>query len=92
MILSIKKVKQCKNGAYGNYLLRGRERADITISMKLNRTLADYGATLLHEVLHAWTTLMRKEGFKVTDKKEHLFIYAAEKGILKAMKATLRRK
>lgn len=85
MRLDIKKVNECKNKAYGNFMLRGHESALITISLKLNKTLDEYGATLLHEMLHAWTTLMRKEGFKVSDRREHKFIYAVEDSIIKTM-------
>lgn len=86
MIISIKKVKQCRNGAYGNYLLRGRERADITISMKLNKTLAEYSYTLLHELMHLYITLLRKEGFKSTNKLEHKMIYDLEDTVVTIMR------
>lgn len=91
MKLDIKKVRECKNKAYGNFMLRGHESALITISLKLNQTIDEYGATLLHEMLHAWTTLMRKEGFRLSDKREHKFIYAVEDVIIKIMVAYLKR-
>lgn len=86
MNLEIKDVRHTRNGAFGNFLMRGRNRAVITISLKLNSKLAEYGATLLHELLHLWTTMMRLRGFKVTDRVEHEFIYAAEDKILRAAK------
>ncbi len=89
MKLEIREVKACKNKAYGNYLLRGHNTALITVSLKLNRTLADYSATTLHELLHLWTTLIRKKGFKVTNAKEHDFIYGAEAAIIKVMQKYL---
>lgn len=78
MILEIKKVKQCRNKAYGNFKILGREKARITISLKKNKDMAEYAATLLHEMLHCYTTLLRVEGYKVTDKTEHKWIQACE--------------
>ncbi len=86
MVLRIKKVKQCKNKAFGNYTLTGKNSALITVSLKKNKLVAEYGATLLHELLHMWTTLLRKEGVKVTNKVEHEFIYDTEENIYKIMK------
>lgn len=86
MIVRINKVKACRNKAYGNFLLRGHESALITISLKLNPMLAEYGATLLHELLHLWITMMRREGFRGSDKKEHEFIYEVEDQIVRIMK------
>lgn len=90
MILEIKNVTKCRNGAYGNFLIRGRESALITLSLKLNPTLATWGSTLLHELLHLWVTLMRKNGFRVSDKKEHTFIYAVEKAVLQKARKYLK--
>lgn len=82
MLVNIKEVKKCRNGAYGNFLMRGAGYALITISMKLNDTVAEYSATILHELLHLWVTLLRLKGFRVTNVKEHKFIYAVEKIVL----------
>lgn len=92
MKLEIKNVKRCKNGASGNFLLRGHESALITISLKENDTLAEWGSTVLHELLHLWTTLMRRNGMKVTNSREHKFIYAVEAAILKTMLKYLKRR
>lgn len=78
MLINLKEVKKCRNGAFGNFLLRGRESALITVSMKLNNTVAEYGATVLHEFLHLWVTILRRKGFRVSDRREHKFIYAVE--------------
>lgn len=85
MILEIKKVKQCRNGAYGNFHVLGHERARITLSLKRNTDMAEYAATLLHELLHAYMTLLRREGFRVTDAVEHKWIEAIEVVIIKLM-------
>lgn len=92
MKLEIKNVKACRNKASGNFLLRGHESAMITISLKHNDTLAEWGSTLLHELLHLWTTMMRQNGLKVTDTREHRFIYAAEKQVLKVMVKYMKRR
>lgn len=92
MKLEIKNVKRSRNGASGNFYLRGRESALITISLEQNCTLAEWGSTLLHELLHLWVTLMQHNGLKVTDKREHIFIYAVEKKILKLMVQYLKRR
>lgn len=92
MKLLIKNVKKCRNGAMGNFLLRGHESALITVSLKLNPTLAEWGATLLHELLHLWTTLMRRNGLRVSDSREHRFIYAVEREISKVMIKYLKRR
>lgn len=78
MILEIKKVKQCRNKAFGNFTIRGHQKALITISLKKNKDMAEYAATLLHEMLHCYTTLLRAEGFRVTNKLEHKWIEACE--------------
>ena len=92
MVVVLKEVKACKNKAAGNFLMRGREKAVITISMKVNDTLAEYSATVLHELLHLWTTVIRRKGFKCTDSKEHKYIYLAEELVIKAMQNVLKEK
>lgn len=92
MKLEIKNVKKCRNNASGNFILRGHKSALITISLRHNDTLAEWGSTLLHELLHFWTTLMRRNGMRVTDYREHRFIYAAERAILKVMVKHMKRR
>jgi hypothetical protein len=92
MKLEIKNVKKCRNGAQGNFLIRGHDSALITLSLKLNPTLAEWGSTLLHELLHFWTTLMQQNGMRVTNTREHRFIYAAERAILKVMIKYMKRR
>lgn len=92
MKLEIKNVKKCRNGAWGNFFVRGRHSALITVSLKHNVTLADWGSTLLHELLHLWTTLMRKNGLRVTNRREHRFINAVEQEIIKCMVKYMKRR
>lgn len=91
MLINLKEVEKCRNGAYGNFLLRGAGTALITVSRKLNPTIDTYGATVLHELLHLWVTILRLKGFRVTDVKEHRFIYGVERAIFSQMKKHLRR-
>lgn len=86
MIIEIKNVKDCKNKAWGNFIIKGKEKMLITVSIKRNRFLADYASTVLHELLHAWVTILRVQGVKVTNLKEHRFIYAVERKILAELK------
>lgn len=92
MILEIKNVKKCRNGAWGNFFIRGRNSALITISLDRNRKLSEWGATLLHEMLHLWTTLMRKNGLRVTNRREHRFINATETAVLNIMVKYMKRR
>lgn len=78
MRVDIKLVNECKNKAYGNFFARGRNSALITISRELNSSLADYWLTLLHELLHLFFTLVRKQGFRVTNRIEHKIIEEIE--------------
>lgn len=91
MLINIKEVKACKNKAFGNFLLRGHSYAVITISQKLNTTVAEYGSTVLHELLHLWITILRLKGFRTNNVKEHKFIYAVEAVILKKAAKHLRK-
>lgn len=78
MLAEIKDVKQCKNKALGNCILRRRDRVLITISLKGNERLAEYLSTLGHEMAHLFFTLARKKGLRITDRLEHKVIYALE--------------
>lgn len=90
MRLEIKEVKKCRNGAFGNFLLKGRQSAIITISLKKNDTVAEYSATIFHELMHFWITILRSKGFRCSNIKEHRFIYAAEDFVLKMAKKHLK--
>lgn len=92
MRIDLKEVKRCRNGAYGNFLLRGAKSILITISLALNKRLDEYAATVLHELLHLWVTILRLKGFRTTNIKEHKFIYAVERVVLRMARRYLRRK
>jgi hypothetical protein len=85
MLIDIREVKRCRNGAYGNILPRGKGKHRywvITINMAKNKTIADWATTLLHELLHAWVTALRLRGVKISNLSEHRFIYKVEEKIL----------
>jgi hypothetical protein len=86
MNLRIREVKDCKNKAMGNYLLLGHGSALITISLKRNQLLAEYMATMYHELMHLYFTLARKKGFRVTDRLEHIMIYEMEAASVRVMR------
>lgn len=90
MLVEIKDVRKCKNKAYGNFLIRGKQKILITIALDKNDTVAEYSATVFHELMHLWVTILRSKGFYCTDIKEHRFIYAAEDFVLQAAKKHLK--
>ena len=90
MLVEIKEVKQCRNKAFGNFVCRGQNDALITISLKKNDTVAEYSATVFHELMHLWVTILRSKGFRCTNIKEHRFIYAAEAHVLRMAKKHLK--
>jgi hypothetical protein len=93
MILRIKEVEKCRNGAYGNYRTQRNGQCVITISISKNQEAAEWAATVLHELLHFWVTLLRvKSGHAVSNFKEHRFIYAVEAAVAPLIKKWLRRK
>lgn len=90
MKVEIKEVKECRNKAFGNFISRGHESVLLTISMKKNTTVAEYSATLFHELMHLWMTIFRSKGFRCTNIKEHEFIYAAEAHVWKMARKYLK--
>ena len=92
MIIEIKNVRECKNKAFGNFFVKSKGKMLITISQKKNDNVAEYASTILHEMLHAWVTVLRLQGFKVTGVKEHRFIYAVERRVLELLHLIKRRK
>jgi antirestriction protein ArdC len=88
----IVEVQRTRNGASGNFLTTGRNSARITISLALNRGMHEYAATLLHELLHLWVTMMRVKGLRVSNIREHRFIYAAEVVVAHLARRFMRRK
>lgn len=92
MLIEIKEVKWCHNKAVGNFVVTGQQSALITISLKKNTTIAEYTTTVFHELMHLWITILRAKGFRCSGIKEHKFVYAAEKHVLRMAKKHLRDK
>lgn len=92
MFLEIKKVRECREGEFGYFEIKSAERCYIAISDKKNRTLNQYAETLLHELLHFYTALLKVEGFSATDKREHEWIEECETKIVRLMKKHIGRK
>jgi hypothetical protein len=91
MIIEIRSVKRCKDGSFGYFQAVSRTRALICVSQELNTTVAQYAATLLHELLHLWVTLLRADGFKARNGEEHRFIYDVETMAVRKMKKHFKR-
>ncbi len=85
MFIKIRHVEKIK-GSYGETGFPTPRSAVITISRQLNKSLASYASTMLHELLHVWIRILAIKGFEVDDETEHDFIYAAEKRVLKEFK------
>jgi hypothetical protein len=81
MLIVIKDVKRIKGQCYGITRYMGRKKIAIDISMELNKDLAEYGSTLLHELLHVWLVILRSNGAVINKRKEHPFIYQVERQI-----------
>lgn len=80
--LRIKHCKVTRNGAMGNFLIKGNREYTITISDKLTKPVLDYFHTLVHEILHLTFTLVRiKYGLRVSELKEHKLIGQMEEAI-----------
>ncbi len=91
MTIKIRHVEKLRN-LYGECSFASRNRTVITIARQGNRRLATYGATLLHELLHAWIRVLEMNGFKIDDKIEHKFIYAVEQAVVRLFRDIVGRK
>ncbi len=78
MIIRIRSAKRLK-GLDGQTTFPAPGRAVITIDRSSNKTLAAYGATVLHELLHVWMHILQTKGFD----PEHDFIDSTEKDALR---------
>ncbi len=78
MKIVIRHVDKIK-GAYAETTFPKPGTVVITISRELNRSLASYGTTVLHELLHAWMHILETKGFD----PEHDFVGAVEKDALR---------
>lgn len=85
MTLIIRNVRECKDGSFGYFRGITRNKCEIAVSAKKNTTVAGYGSTVLHELLHFWLHLLRLEGAKIGKKKEHRFIYDVERAVTTLM-------
>ncbi len=85
---------------YGLTLFPTNRRVVIRMSQRLNRTIAEYGATLLHELLHVWVHSLTILGWKsiyngdsaAEDEAEESFVLAAERVVLREFKHRFKRR
>ena len=64
---------------------RRKDSYQIVISRSAHRTVAEYGSTLLHELLHLWVYILQTYGYRVKLKYEHAWIKAVETVIIQFM-------
>lgn len=89
--ITIKNKKKLKDDDYGvtNYV--SNKKFVIEVSLSRNPDLAEYGSTLLHELLHAWLGILKLNGAKFNSRNEHKFIYKVEKNITDLLKMLKRK-
>ena len=58
----------------------------IEISEKENPTIAEFSVTLLHELLHVWLEVIKKNGATIDLRKDHKFITQVEQSVIKLAK------
>lgn len=85
--ISIKMVDHLPKGDCGYCVVRNKrkDKYEIVISQTAHKTVADFGSTLLHELLHLWVYLIAVYGYRVKLKYEHQFIRAVETTIIQFM-------
>lgn len=91
MTIKIRHTERLRNLA-GECSFKTKNKTIITIARQGNRRLAEYGATLLHELLHVWVRILVLNGFHISDQVEHKFIYAVEQAVIRLFRDTVRRK
>lgn len=75
---------------YGLTIFPSPKRVMIRISRALNKTVAQYGATLLHELIHVWVHYLTTIGWesiygddtKLENDVEEEFVLSAERVVL----------
>ncbi len=91
MIIKVRHVEKLR-GLYGECDFSTKNKTVITIARSKNRRLATYGATLLHELLHAWVRVLEMNGFEIDDEVEHEFIDAVEQAVVQLFRDIAGRK
>lgn len=85
--VTIKLVDKLPEGDCGYCVRRShtKDQYEIAISKTAHKTLAQYGSTLLHELLHLWVYIMNTYGYKVRLALEHRWIRAVETVVIEFM-------
>lgn len=74
MLVNLKLVPKCPKGHRGEFIVRGNSRCEILISREHNDNVGEFAATLLHELLHLWITILQSHGLSKGIRKEHKYI------------------
>ena len=91
MTIKIRHTEKLRDLA-GECSFKTKNKTIITIARQGNRRLAEYGATLLHELLHVWIRILVMNGFQISDKVEHDFIYSVEQAVVRLFRDIVGRK
>jgi hypothetical protein len=85
--ITIKTVKKLPEGDCGYCIRRNRKgsKYEIEISEAAHKNVAEFGSTLLHELLHLWVYVLQIYGYRVKLKYEHKWIQAVEKVVIEFM-------
>jgi hypothetical protein len=74
MNVTIKIVKRCSGDDCGQFVTISKNRYQILIAEKHNKSIGEFADTLLHELLHLWVTVLEHNGLKEDIRREHRFI------------------
>ncbi len=85
MRIDIKFIDECKNRAFGTTEVVNNKTILIKISRKKNVTKAEFFITMLHELLHSWMFILKANGIKMSETREHKWIYLVQNEIVHAL-------
>lgn len=89
--IKLKSKKQCSNPKwFGETIWINKNNIDIVISQSKNINSGEFALTVIHELLHAWLSILIHNGFKV--KNEHKFIYLVEEDVKTRFKQVIKGK
>jgi len=85
--IEVKIVDSLPEGDCGYCVTRSKklDKYEIAISRKAHKTVADFGSTMLHELLHLWVYFLNVYGYRVKLAAEHKWIRAVETVIIHLM-------
>lgn len=82
LIKQPKRVRLDNYECYGVTRFLSPSKYVVYVGKNKNREPGQYAITLLHELLHVWVDLIKRNGFPIDLRKEHPYIYAVEKAVM----------